>query len=47
MLHYQSHRINKEITEIKIIVDEKPVYISIDPYRTRSDQNLTDNVVKL
>jgi predicted Zn-dependent protease len=45
MLHYQSHRINKEITEIKIIVDEKPVYISIDPYGTRLDENLVDNLM--
>ncbi len=46
LLHYQSHRINKEITEIKIIVHDKPAYISIDPYGTRSDQNLADNVMK-
>lgn len=47
ILYYQSSIINKELTEIKIIVKEKPSYISIDPYGTRSDENLVDNVLKL
>lgn len=44
VLYYQSNRINKEITELRFIVNEKPSYISIDPYGTRSDENLTDNI---
>jgi len=47
ILYYESNQINKEMTEIKIIVKEKPKYISIDPYGTRSDENLVDNVISL
>lgn len=47
ILYYESSQINKEMTEIKIIVKEKPSYISIDPYGTRSDENLVDNIFKL
>ena len=47
VLHYQSHRINKEMSEIKLIVNKKPKYIAIDPYGTRLDQNLVDNVMRL
>ena len=47
VLYYKSNQINKEMTEIIIIVNEKPSYISIDPYGTRSDENLVDNVFKL
>lgn len=43
ILYFQSNHINKEITKIKLIVKEKPRYISIDPFGTRSDQNYTDN----
>ncbi|PKV51392.1 peptidase M1-like protein [Aquimarina sp. MAR_2010_214] len=44
ILHYQSSTIDDEISEIKIIVKEKPVYIAIDPYGTRSDENIVDNI---
>ncbi|OUR91901.1 hypothetical protein A9Q87_08860 [Flavobacteriales bacterium 34_180_T64] len=44
MLHYESNHINKEITEIKIIVNALPSYIAIDPYGTRSDENTVDNL---
>ncbi|MDD7913694.1 ABC transporter permease/M1 family aminopeptidase [Polaribacter ponticola] len=47
VLYYESNQINKEITEIKIIVKEKPNYIAIDPYGTRSDENLVDNIFQL
>lgn len=47
ILYYESHQIDKELTEIKIIVKEKPVYISIDPYGTRLDENLVDNIMSL
>ena len=47
VLYYESNKINKEITEIKIIVKEKPSYVAIDPYGTRSDENLVDNIFQL
>jgi len=47
ILYYESNQINKEVTEIKIIVKEKPKYISIDPFGTRSDENIVDNVIRL
>lgn len=47
ILYYKSNHFNKDMTEIKLIVKEKPTYISIDPYGTRSDENLTDNVMRL
>jgi hypothetical protein len=43
ILNYESHQITKELTNIKIIVKEKPLYIPIDPYGTRLDENLTNN----
>ena len=46
ILYFESNHINKEITEIKIIVKEKPEYISIDPFGTRSDENSVDNTVR-
>ena len=46
VLYYESNQINKEITEIKFIVSEIPNYIAIDPYGTRSDENLVDNVFR-
>ncbi len=47
VLYYESSRINKEETEIKIIVSEIPSYIAIDPYGTRSDENTVDNIFEL
>lgn len=47
ILYYESNQLNKEFTEIKIIVKEKPSYISIDPFGTRSDENYTDNISRL
>ncbi len=47
ILYYTSNQFNKEMTEIKIIVKEKPRYISIDPFGTRSDENLVDNISRL
>lgn len=44
ILYYESTQINKESTVIKFIVNEKPSYIAIDPYGTRSDENLVDNI---
>jgi|TARA_R100000479_G_scaffold70100_3_gene33741 hypothetical protein len=46
VIYYESNQINKEITEVKFIVSEIPNYIAIDPYGTRSDENLVDNVFR-
>lgn len=45
--YYQAHQINKESTQITMIVDELPSHVSIDPYGTRSDENIYDNVVEI
>ncbi|WCO03416.1 ABC transporter permease/M1 family aminopeptidase [Psychroserpens ponticola] len=47
ILYYKSHQITKELTELKIIVKEKPVYLSIDPFGTRLDENLIDNTLRV
>jgi hypothetical protein len=47
ILYYQSKNFNKEETTITIVVKEKPVYISIDPFGTRSDENSVNNTVRL
>jgi len=46
ILYYQSNQISHELTEIKMNVKEKPSYIAIDPFGTRSDENLTDNTFR-
>ena len=47
ILYFESHQINKETMELKIIVDQLPKHIAIDPYGTRSDENFVDNIVHL
>ena len=47
ILYYQSNTIQKEDTVIKIIVKELPKFISIDPFGTRSDENLDNNIFNL
>jgi hypothetical protein len=47
ILYLEPHQINKETIELKIIVDQLPKYIAIDPYGTRSDENFTDNIMYL
>ena len=44
VLYYESNAFKKGIQEFKIIVKEKPSFIAIDPYGTRSDENLVDNI---
>lgn len=46
VLYYESNLISDDITEVKFIVSETPNYIAIDPYGTRSDENLVDNVYR-
>ncbi|WP_299118276.1 M1 family aminopeptidase [uncultured Tenacibaculum sp.] len=47
ILYLKPHQINKERMEFKILIKELPKFIAIDPFGTRSDQNLADNIVKL
>ncbi len=44
ILYYESNTIDKEETVLKIIVNEMPKHIAIDPFGTRSDENFTDNL---
>lgn len=43
----KSYLFDKEKSQITITVDEKPVFIAIDPYGTRSDENYADNLFQL
>ena len=47
ILYLETHQINQEKMEFKIIVNEIPTYISIDPFGTRSDKNRIDNIKPL
>lgn len=47
VLYLQPHYFDKESTQISIIVDEIPKYVSIDPYGTRLDKNRANNMQRL
>ena len=47
VLYLQPHYFDKESTQISIIVDEIPKYVSIDPYGTRLDKNRVNNMQRL
>lgn len=47
ILYLKPLLINKNKINFKVIVKELPKYIAIDPYGTRSDENLVDNIAKL
>jgi len=47
ILYLKPHQVTKDGQEFKIIVDELPSHIAIDPYGTRTDERLTDNVIQL
>ncbi|WP_271765601.1 ABC transporter permease/M1 family aminopeptidase [Aquimarina algiphila] len=47
ILYLEAYHFDKENSQIKIIVDEIPKYISIDPYGTRLDKNRIDNIKHL
>jgi hypothetical protein len=46
-IYLEPHQINKKLMEIKLIVDELPEYVAIDPYGTRCDEDFVDNLVRL
>ncbi|MDW7693008.1 M1 family aminopeptidase [Flammeovirgaceae bacterium SG7u.111] len=47
IIYLQPHQITKEYSEIKIIVDDSPKFVAIDPFGTRSDPDLNNNVKSL
>lgn len=47
IIYYQSYPIEGSESEITIVVDKLPKYAAIDPFGTRSDPNLYDNVSDL
>ncbi|KZS39827.1 hypothetical protein AWE51_09265 [Aquimarina aggregata] len=47
ILYLKAHQFNKHKSQIKIIVDDIPSYIAIDPYGTRLDKNRIDNIKKV
>ncbi|WP_074406252.1 ABC transporter permease/M1 family aminopeptidase [Aquimarina megaterium] len=47
ILYLESHQINKTEMIFKIITKKIPAYIGIDPYYTRLDRNMADNIVSV
>ncbi len=47
ILYLKVHQVNKEKMTFKIIVNEKPEYIGIDPFGTRLDSDRVDNLERL
>ncbi|MBL6448842.1 ABC transporter permease subunit [Fulvivirga sp. 29W222] len=47
VLYMKPHRVNSNELHLSIIVDNAPTHVAIDPYGTRSDENLFDNVEEL
>lgn len=46
-LYLEFHHINKTDTSITVVVDERPKLVVIDPFYTRSDENLIDNLIQV
>lgn len=46
IFYLKPHQITKEKQMLKVIVDELPKYLSIDPFGTRVDENIFDNTVR-
>lgn len=47
VLYLDKHRINEETMEFSLIVDERPAYVGIDPYKKLIDRNSDDNLVRV
>ncbi|GAA0890671.1 M1 family aminopeptidase [Fulvivirga kasyanovii] len=47
ILYLKSHIVRDDNLHFSIIVDQAPTHVAIDPYGTRSDENLFDNIMKL
>ncbi len=46
-IHLSDYIFNKEQTQLIIKVKEKPSFVAIDAYGTRSDENFTDNIFRI
>lgn len=47
ILYMEPHIVSDDNLHFSIIVDQAPTHVAIDPYGTRSDENLFDNIMKL
>ncbi|NMM49924.1 M1 family aminopeptidase [Marinigracilibium pacificum] len=47
ILYFESETIIEGEQKMKIIVNDRPEFISIDPYGARSDKNMFDNLIKV
>ena len=47
ILYLKPHQINKNSSEVVLILDQLPTHIGIDPFGTRSDENFHDNLFEL
>lgn len=47
VLYLRQHQFTADTTTITFVVDKRPTVIAIDPYITRVDKNLTDNVYEM
>ena len=47
IIYLQPHTIRENNQEIRLVVDQLPQYVGIDPFGTRVDENLIDNTVKV
>jgi ABC-type transport system involved in multi-copper enzyme maturation permease subunit len=47
IIYLAPHQINQAQMQFKMIVDQLPTHVSIDPFGTRSDDNLFDNTIRL
>ena len=47
ILYLETHRIKENLTTIRMIVDELPKYIAVDPFLTRVDRNYVDNLKEI
>ena len=45
--YLKTHRITDNLTNLRIVVDVLPKYISVDPFLTRMDRNYSDNLTMI
>ncbi|WP_191859544.1 ABC transporter permease/M1 family aminopeptidase [Hanstruepera ponticola] len=46
-IYTSNYIFNKDTSQIIITVNQEPVYVAIDAYGTRSDENYTDNIFRI
>lgn len=44
IIYLKAHQLSEDKTTIRMIVDEEPVYVAVDPFGTRLDANRADNI---